>query len=88
MSNPDELNKMSDDQLIAFICKQLSNSPAGDALTQRNRELAKAILDSRSSKISQQQNLTMIKLTRIITWLTAVMSILTAILLYKTFFPK
>jgi hypothetical protein len=87
MANPDELRKMTDGQLIEFIFQQFSNSPVGDALAQKNRDLAKAILDSRSSKIAQQQNSTMIKLTKIIIWLTAVMSVLTGILLYKTFIP-
>lgn len=84
MSYLDELNKKTDEELIEYILTQCFPG-YGDPFAERNREVAKAILNCRSSKITQQQNETMIKLTKTITRLTWVMLFLTVILLFKTF---
>ncbi|MDD3344832.1 MAG: hypothetical protein PHO34_00120 [Candidatus Omnitrophica bacterium] len=84
MSYLDELNKKTDEELIEYILKQCFMG-SGEPLAERNREVAKAILNCRSAKITQQQNEAMIKLTKTIKGLTWVMLILTVVLLVKTF---
>jgi hypothetical protein len=84
MPNPEELNKMTDEQLINFIFMQRQDGPVGSALAQMNRDMAKAVLDSRFARVTQQQNQSTTRLTIFIIILNIVLVCLTGVLVWLT----
>jgi hypothetical protein len=77
--NYEELKNIPTDGLIKMFESQRGQGTSlGIALEERNRQLIKMLIDSRSTA-------TLERLTRWILFLTIIMTISTIVLLYKTF---
>jgi len=86
----EELVNKSNEDLLNVLAKE-GGAPSGSSaggLQTRHRELAKAILNHRTAKITETHNTRIFWLTVVITLFTITMTILTALLAYKEFFAN
>lgn len=81
------LNTKEDEELLEFLGQggAVAGSPM-HGIQEQNRELAKAILAERSTRIIRHYSTIMIWLTAVILLFTAVVAVLTGLLVYKEFF--
>ncbi len=86
----EELNSKKDEELLRIIGEEggaMSGSPA-HGVQEQNRELVKAILNVRSANLTSKQIGILISLTKWITALTVVSTILGIILVVKGCNPR
>lgn len=80
MPNCEELLKKPSKDLLQFLANQFTQSTGpGVAFEQRNRDLAKAILDYRSAEIIEKLTFALIVLTGVLVALTVALVWLTAV---------